>query len=101
MKRPLRAALGLLCCSAVAAAGDFNFADPVMLKAGGKPIRVDRPGYAFPCFADVNGDGKKELLVGQFAGGKIKVYPHLGGLNFGPGEWLMAEGKPAEVPGVW
>jgi len=99
MKHPLRAALGLLCCSAVCSAADF--ADPVMLKAAGKAIKVDRPGYAFPCMADLDGDGKKELLVGQFSGGKIKVYKHLGNLNFAAGEWLKAEGEPAQVPGVW
>ena len=99
MKHPLRAALGLLCCSTVCAAADF--AEPVMLKAAGKPIRVEAPGYAFPCLADLNGSGTKSLLVGQFAGGKIMVYKQEGNLKFSAGEWLKAEGKPAEVPGVW
>jgi len=101
MKRPFLAGLGLLVCSAAAAAGDVQFAAPVRLKAGDKFIRVDQPGYACPCWGDIDGDGKPELLVGQFAGGKIKVYRHLGDLKFAPGEWLMADGKPAEVPGVW
>jgi len=99
MKRTLQAALGMLCCTTFATAADF--ADPVRLKAGGKAIKVEMPGYAFPCWADVDGDGKKELLVGQFASGKIKVYKHLGDMKFAEGSWLQVNGKPAEVPGVW
>lgn len=94
------AAVGLLCCSAASAA-DVSFAEPVMLKGGDKPIKVESPGYAFPCLADIDGDGKKELLVGQFRGGKMKVYKHLGDAKFAEGQWLEVDGKPAEVPGVW
>lgn len=78
-----------------------EFEEPVLLKAAGEPIGVESPGWAAPCWADVNGVGKPELLVGQFNGGKIKVYPHLGGLDFGPGEWLKANGEVARIPGVW
>jgi len=99
MRKPLRAALGLLVCSAVCSAADF--AEPVMLKANGKPIRVEAPGYAFPSWADIEGKGKKDLLVGQFRGGKMQVFKHLGENKFAEGYWLQVEGKPAEVPGVW
>jgi len=99
MRRTLQAAMGLLCCTSLASAVDFG--DPVRLTANGKAIRVESPGYAFPCFGDVDGDGKKELLVGQFSGGKIKVYNHLGENKFAEGYWLQVDGKPAEVPGVW
>ena len=78
-----------------------EFEEPVMLMAGEEPIRVESPGYASPCLADYDGDGKQELLVGQFAQGKIRVFPHLGGLQFGEGHWLEAGGRIAEVPGVW
>jgi hypothetical protein len=78
-----------------------EFAAPIRLKAGDASVRVDSPGYAAPCWADVDGDGKKELLVGQFNGGKIRVFKHLGDTKFAPGIWLQAEGKVAEVPGVW
>ena len=99
MKQPLKAAFGLLCCSAVCAAADF--ADPVRLMAGGKAIKVESPGYACPSWVDIDGDGKPELLVGQFRGGKIQVFKHLGDAKFATGYWLQVEGKPAEVPGVW
>jgi hypothetical protein len=99
MKRHLLAAAGLLCCAAWCSAVDF--APPVRLKAGGVPIRVESPGYACPCLADLSGNGKLDLLVGQFNGGKIQLFKGLGGGKFAKGTWLQAEGKPAEVPGVW
>ena len=71
------------------------------LKAGAVAIRVEAPGYASPCLADVDGDGKMDLLVGQFNQGKIQLFKGLGGGKFATGTWLQAEGKPAEVPGVW
>jgi hypothetical protein len=74
---------------------------PMKLMAEGKPIRVESPGFACPSWADLDGDGKPELLVGQFRAGKIKVYSHLEGVQFAPGKWLQADGKEAEVPGVW
>jgi hypothetical protein len=99
MRKQIHAAIGVLCCTSIVAAADF--ADPVMVKAGGKAIKVESPGYACPCWADVDGDGKPELLVGQFRGGKIQVFKHLGGAKFAEGQWLQVDGKPAEVPGVW
>lgn len=77
------------------------FSEPVLLMAGGEPIATDAPGYAAPCWADVNGDGLKDLVVGQFDDGKMKVYRSDGKGGFAPGEWLQAGGKTAEVPGVW
>ena len=78
-----------------------EFEAPVRLKAGGKLIKIESPGYASPCWADVDGDGKKDLIVGQFAGGKMKVYRNLGQGRLEKGKWLKAGGKVAEVPGVW
>jgi hypothetical protein len=83
--------------TAFGVAGDFE--PPVRLKAGSAAIRVENPGYAAPCWADIM--GTKNLLVGQFNGGKIRVYKHLGADKFAPGSWLQADGKVAEVPGVW
>jgi hypothetical protein len=78
-----------------------EFQPPTRLTAGGVPVRVDSPGYAAPCWADIDGDGKKDLLVGQFASGAIHVYKNLGNGKFATGEWLMADGELAEVPDVW
>ena len=68
-------------------------------RAGETAIRVESPGYACPTWAVVG--GKPSLVVGQFRQGKMRVYPHLGDLKFGEGKWLEADGKTAEVPGVW
>lgn len=87
--------------STKAARDETSFSAPVRLKDGDRVIRTEAPGYASPCWADVTGDGKKDLLVGQFAGGKIKIYPGLGKGRIGKGKWLEIDGKVAEVPGVW
>ena len=99
MKQQLLAALGIFCCAAQG--GGAEFEPPVRLKAAGVPVRVEPPGYAFPCWGDIDGDGKMDLLVGQFNQGKIQVFKGLGGGRFAKGAWLQAEGQAAEVPGVW
>jgi hypothetical protein len=91
----------LLVGGATAAGRAAEFEPPVRLTAGDAPIKVESPGYAAPCWADLDGDGKKDLLVGQFRQGKIRVFKHEGGAKFGAGKWLEADGKVAEVPGVW
>lgn len=99
MKRLLLSALLFGAGTAFCSAADFE--PPVRLKAGDSAIRVENPGYAAPCWADINGDGKQHLLVGQFSGGKIRVFKYLGDEKFAAGAWLQAEGKEAQVPGVW
>ena len=89
----LLAGLGVGCSS--------EFQPPTRFEAAGIPVRVENPGYAAPCWADIDGDGKKDLLVGQFAGGMIRVYKNLGEGNLATEQWLMADGAPAEVPGIW
>lgn len=78
-----------------------TFTEPVRLTFEGEPIKVEAPGYASPCFADVDGDGSRELLVGQFSGGKIRVFKNLKDNDFSSSEWLKAGGSVATVPGVW
>ena len=101
MNYRLLAILGLCCCPALCAAAEPKFHPPVRLKAGGVPIRVEAPGYAAPCLADLGGNGKLDLLVGQFRQGKIQVFKGRGEGKFAKGTWLKADGKAAEVPGVW
>jgi hypothetical protein len=99
MKTVLWAGTILLLMAAISRAVEFE--DPVRLKADGEFIRVESPGYAAPCWADVDGDGTKDLLVGQFSGGKIRIFKNVGNGKLAAGEWLTVDGKAAEVPGVW
>jgi hypothetical protein len=91
--------LGVL--GGAAACGAAEFQPPTRVMGGGKAVRVESPGYAAPCWADLDGDGKKDLLVGQFNQGKVMVYKGLGNGSFAEGAWLKAEGNVAEIPGVW
>lgn len=99
MKPLLLSTVFIGCSVALGSAAEFE--RPVRLEAEGQPIRVNSPGYAAPCWADIDGDGKRDLLVGQFAGGRIQVYRNLDDGKFAAGEWLQAEGEVAAVPGVW
>ena len=47
------------------------------VKAGGNPITVTS-GHANPCVVDWDGDGLKDLIIGQFSGGKIRFYKNSG-----------------------
>lgn len=82
-----------------------DFEKPIRLKAGGEFVRVEGPGYAAPCLADIDRDGKADLLVGQFNKGKIRVFkgehPVSSEIKFAAGDWLKIGGEIVEVPGVW
>ena len=99
MKRMLLSVLFVGVGTAFCSAAEFK--PPTRLRAGKTFLRVESPGLACPCWADINGDGKMHLLVGQFNQGKIRVFEHLEGEKFAPGNWLQAAGDVAEVPGVW
>ncbi len=78
-----------------------RFHAPERMVSDGEPISVESPGYASPCWADVDGDGKKDLLVGQFNKGKVAVYRGLSDGKLAARAWLKAGGKVAEFPDVW
>jgi hypothetical protein len=50
---------------------------PIRVEAAGKPIDTD-VGHAAPLFVDFDGDGVKDLLVGQFGEGILWVYRNVG-----------------------
>jgi len=50
---------------------------PHQVLANGEPIDVDI-GHAAPFFTDWDGDGLRDLLVGQFGEGKLRIYRNIG-----------------------
>jgi hypothetical protein len=55
----------------------YRFAPPVRLEAAGKPIDTEI-GHAAPLVVDFDGDGKNDLLVGQFGDGILWFYKNIG-----------------------
>ena len=83
----------------------YQFASPTRIKAGDVFISVESPGYACPTVADVDGDGKVDLVVGQFRNGHMQFCRNIGATGkepkFAAAEWLKTGDQRAEVPGVW
>jgi hypothetical protein len=52
------------------------FLGPIQVRDAGVPINVDY--YGAPTMCDWNLDGAKDLILGQFTEGKIRLYPNLG-----------------------
>jgi hypothetical protein len=68
---------------------------PVRLEAGGKPIDTEE-GHAAPFVGDFDGDGTRDLLVGQYGEGKLWIF-HNSGTNAKPvldAGKLFKEGSP-------
>lgn len=77
-----------------------EFEQPVRLKAGGEFIDVEI-GHAAPLVEDMDGDGLKDLLVGQFGGGKLWIFPNQGSNKepkFGHGKLFKEGGPEGTVP---
>ena len=72
------------------------FDAPVAIEANGTPINVGAGGNASPFVVDWNGDGKQDLLLGQFDGGKVRFYENIGenfAPVFGDSVYLQADGS--------
>ena len=77
-----------------------DLAPPVQIHAGGQPINVDM-GHAAPFVADLKGDGRLTLLIGQFGEGRLRLYPNVGTRTdpkFHKFEWFKVDGTVARVP---
>lgn len=77
-----------------------ELAEPRLVLAGGKMIAV-KVGHAAPLVVDFDGDGVRDLLVGQFGDGKLNIFKNTG-TNASPilaeGVFLQAGGKDATIP---
>ena len=78
-----------------------QFEAPVRMQAGGSYVKVEAPGFAFPSWHDVDGDGKGDLVVGQFHDGKMRLFLGEGGGKLAAGAWLRGDKGAAVVPDVW
>lgn len=90
---PLIAALALS-----APTGDLQ--KPFLIMDGDKPLSVD-VGHAAPLVCDLYGDGKRELLVGQFGNGQLRIYRNQGTVahpTFKGFDWFRAGGQIASIP---
>lgn len=125
---PLRFVLATLFASspfaALATAQSKELQPPVRILAGDQPIDVTT-GHAAPYVLDFDGDGKKDLLVGEFGdgefpvaelpaaladgwkqpgrfvNGRLRIYRNVGTIaapRFAGFEYLQAGGGTATVP---
>ena len=79
---------------------DPRFGAPARVLDGAAPIDV-AGGHATPAFLDWDGDGLPDLLVGQFDGGKLRLYRNRGkkgAPRFEGFEEVAAGGAAASVP---
>jgi hypothetical protein len=77
-----------------------NFQAWNYVNASGSPIQLS-VGHAAPCVVDWDGDGLKDLLVGQYSGGMIRLYLN-SGTNSAPVftsyTYLQADGSTIQLP---
>lgn len=72
----VNALASLAVVTATAAGGDLEPAKPICDARG--PIDVQHSGHAAPFVGDFDGDGLKDLLVGEYYKGRLRVYRNVG-----------------------
>jgi hypothetical protein len=99
MKHRDRHVLAAIAAALAATLPAQQFETPFRLEAGGKPIDVEI-GHAAPYVVDWDGDGVRDLLVGQFGKGRCRIYKNTGtdqAPKFADFTFFEAGGKVAEV----
>lgn len=77
----------------------IELSTPFLAMAGKEPLSVTS-GHAAPVFADWDGDGLPDLLVGQFHEGRLRIYKNKGtrgNPRFEDFVWFEVGGKVASV----
>lgn len=76
-----------------------RFTGPDTIKDAGIPIDVGY--YGAPIMYDWSGDGAKDMIVGQFSYGYIRLYPNVGPDSapiFSGFEYFYASGSQIQLP---
>lgn len=78
---------------------------PFAVQSGGEILNIGEAGHAQPLFTDWDGDGLKDLLVGQFgyqeSAGAVRVYKNVGSATspkYDGFTYIEANGKTNLVP---
>lgn len=98
MVKPI-SSIVILCFVSLAYAQAPLFFEPETLEANNFPMQVDY--YGAPYVYDWDGDGDKDLIVGQFVSGAIRLYYNIGTNNdpvFGNFSLLQADGGNISLP---
>src|SRR5918992_2372355 len=86
--------------TSISQAGDF--AKPYQLLSGDEPLDVGGIGYAAPFVGDFDMDGRRDLLVGQFRDGKMRIFLNKGtdqAPKFGADHiWFLDGAEAGRVP---
>jgi len=73
---PLTGVVVLLITASGLNAAELAPGIPVL--AQGRPIDVQHSGHAAPFVGDFDGDGRKDLLVGEYYKGRLRIYRNVG-----------------------
>ena len=99
MMLPLIVSMLSICCSISVSAGEFLPPRQVLTKQG--PVDVQRTGHSAPFVGDIDGDGKDDLLVGEFYEGRMRTFRNLGTNekpHFDRYEWFKCGAELGRVP---
>jgi hypothetical protein len=94
----MRCFILLLLIALLASADIPGFREPVILQADG--VNIDVGVISDPFMVDWDGDGLKDLLVGQFSPGKVSFFKNIGTAGnpeFTFSNFLQADGTDIAV----